>query len=154
MPKRVLEGHTPAERVQQRSKLGTLRQLTVQPATRRRYENALDRFMNFLKQEKITLPTNKFDTDPIVCDYLEHLWSAGQGRALASDTLASLQDKQPNLRHCLPGAWRLMKTWSPMRYQTERRPFPSTWSRPWLDGRSSMVTTPLVSPSWFVSMQC
>lgn len=49
--------------------------------------------------------------DPLVCDYLEHLWAKGKGRGLAYDTLAGLQDSQPNLRGAMPGAWRLLKTW-------------------------------------------
>eukprot|EP00435_Cladocopium_sp_Y103_P018121 s4303_g4.t1 len=49
--------------------------------------------------------------DSLVCDYLEHLWSSGAGRALACDTLAGLQDYQPNLRNHLPGAWRLLRAW-------------------------------------------
>lgn len=39
------------------------------------------------------------------------MWSAGEGRALASDSLAALQDKQPNLRGSLSSSWRLLKTW-------------------------------------------
>lgn len=112
MPKRVLEARTPAERAVQRSRMGSLRELTVQPSTRRRYEIALNRFLSHLRDERVSLPTNKYDMDPIVCDYLEFLWSSGQGRALASDTLAALQDQQPNLRRCMPGAWRLLKTWN------------------------------------------
>ena len=50
--------------------------------------------------------------DPLLCEYLEHLWSSGAGRAQACDTLAGIQDIQPNLRHELPGAWRLLKTWA------------------------------------------
>lgn len=124
MPKRVLEAHTPAERAAQRSRLGTLRNLTVQPATRRRYEAALTRFMTFLRDEGISLPTNKFLMDPLMCDYLEHLWATGQGRALASDTLAAVQDQQPNLRQCLPGAWRLMKTWNTNEIPNRAPPLP------------------------------
>ena len=83
----------PEERAKQRRKLGTLRDLTVQPATRKRYDAATSLM------------------DPLVCDYVEHLWSTGAGRGLACDTLAGLQDLQPNLKNCLPGAWRLLKTW-------------------------------------------
>ena len=109
--KRVLEGRTPETRAQQRQKLGTLKDLTVQPATRRRYTKATDAFLTFLKQEGKELPHNKSHMDGIVCDYLEHLWSSGAGRALACDTLAGLQDIQPNLKTHLSGAWRLLKTW-------------------------------------------
>ena len=110
-PKRLLEAEKPEDRAQQRRKLGTLKQLTVQPATRRRYNKATEAFMAFLAAEGKVLPRNKSQMDPLVCDYIEHLWSNGAGRALACDTLAGLQDIQPNLRNQLPGAWRLLKTW-------------------------------------------
>ena len=109
--KRMLEGSTQEERAAIRRRMGTLRQLTVQPATRRRYDKAIDRFLDFLKKENMALPTNKTKLDPIVCDYLEVLWSTGEGRGLACDTLAGLQDLQPGLRNNLPTAWRLLKTW-------------------------------------------
>lgn len=50
--------------------------------------------------------------DLLLCDYVEHLWSTGAGRAQACDTLAGLRDIQPGLRNNLPGAWRLLRTWS------------------------------------------
>eukprot|EP00438_Fugacium_kawagutii_P006828 Skav227026 [mRNA] locus=scaffold456:236256:249187:+ [translate_table: standard] len=81
------------------------------PATRRRYDLAVDGFLGFLRREGLRLPANKAHMDPLVCEYIEELWSSGQGRALACDTLAGLQDQQPNLKHLLPGAWRLLKTW-------------------------------------------
>ena len=86
MPKRVLEGGTQEERARIRQRLGTLRQLTVQPATRRRYDKAVDQFLVFLRTEGLTLPSNRDKVDPLVCEYLEHLWSTGQGRGLACDT--------------------------------------------------------------------
>ena len=106
--KRVLESERPEDRAKQRQKLGTLRELTVQPATRQRYTKATDAFLLFLRQED---PRERSRMDPLLCDYLEHLWSSGAGRALACDTLAGLQDLQPNLRNHLPGAWRLLRTW-------------------------------------------
>lgn len=109
--KRILEAAQPEERATQRRRLGTLRELTVQPATRRRYNSATDAFLKFLKEEDRALPTDKHLMDPIVCDYLEHLWATGAGRAQACDTLAGLQDIQPNLRSHLAGAWRLLKAW-------------------------------------------
>lgn len=96
--KRILESVKLEDRAAQRQKLGTLRDLTVQPATRRRYDLATNGFLSFLKDEHKTLPRNKHDMDPLVCEYLEHLWAAGKGRGLACDTLAGLQDMQPNLR--------------------------------------------------------
>lgn len=84
----------------------------MQPATRRRYDAAVDKCLVFLKNNNLTLPRQKQLVDPLACEYLEHLWCTGAGRALASDTSAGLQDAQPLLRGQLPGAWRLMKTWT------------------------------------------
>ena len=109
--KRVLEAAKPEDRATQRRKLGTLRELTVQPATRKRYDHATDLFLSFLQKEGHVLPREKHKMDPLVCDYVEHLWSSSTGRGLACDTLAGLQDLQPNLKNALPGAWRLLKTW-------------------------------------------
>ena len=52
------------------------------------------------------------DMDPLVSDYLEYLWAQGEGRATASNFMAALQDYMPKLKNKLPGAWRLMKTWT------------------------------------------
>ena len=109
--KRVLEATNPEDRAKQRQRLGTLRELTVQPSTRKRYSKATDAFLRFLSSEDQVLPRDKALMDPLLCDYLEHLWATGAGRALASDTLAGVQDMQPNLKNHLPGAWRLLKAW-------------------------------------------
>ena len=112
MPKRIFEGATPQERAQKRQALGTLRQLTVQPSTRQRYDKAVDNFLKFLRLNNLRLPAQRDLLDPMVCDFLEHLWSSGAGRAVGSDTVAGLQDFDPKLRHKLPGSWRLLKTWA------------------------------------------
>lgn len=125
MPKRrVLEGAEDQERAKRRQQLGSLHSLTVQPATRRRYDKATEDFFSFLRKEKLVLPTKKEQLDPLVCDYLEHLWSTGVGRGQANDTVAGLQDIQPNLRHHLPGAWRLLKTWAVNEIPNRAPPIP------------------------------
>ena len=125
MPKRkILEASQPEERAKQRRKLGTLRELTVQPATRRRYDKALDAFFVFLKHNELSLPRQQSALDPLLCDYLEHMWSSGLGRAQANDTVAALQDTQPGLRGKLPGAWRLLKTWSVNEIPNRAPPLP------------------------------
>ena len=95
-----------------RKKMGTLKQLTVQDKTRSRYKDSLKSFFTYLKEEQLTLPTKRDEMDPLVSDYLEYLWTQGEGRATASTFMAALQDHQPKLKHNLPGSWRLMKTWS------------------------------------------
>lgn len=46
------------------------------------------------------------------------------GRALASDTVAGLQDKDPRLRGQLPGSWRLLKTWAVNEIPNRAPPLP------------------------------
>lgn len=122
--KRVLEGLRVEDRAAQRQRLGTLRELTVQPSTRKRYTQATDAFLQFIRAEGRALPTDKTLMDPLVCDYLEHLWSSGKGRGQACDTLAGLQDLQPNLKGQLAGAWRLMKAWTVNEIPNRAPPFP------------------------------
>ena len=101
-----------AERKKVRKSLGSLKSLTVQPKTRERYQGALQRFFNFLSREGLTLPKARDAMDGLVSDYIEHLWSEGEGRAEASNALAALQDADAKLRGCLPGSWRLLRTWN------------------------------------------
>lgn len=124
MPKRHLEGKTKEERVNTRSKLGPLRTLTVQPATRARYDKALQQFFTFLTNQDIPLPKERYRMDAIASDYVEHLWSTGEGRALAADTIAALQDSQPQLRGHLQGTWRLLKTWNTSEIPNRAPPMP------------------------------
>ena len=109
---KVLEGRTREERIHVRKNLGSLKSLTVQPRTKQRYNEALGHFFAYLKEENLTLPKKRDAIDPLVSDYVEHLWSSGASRAEASNFLAGLQDFDPKLKHQLPGSWRLMKTWT------------------------------------------
>ena len=106
-----LEGRSKQERQKVRKQMGTLRSLTIQPRTRARYDKAKDKFYSFLRANDLQLPREYSQLDGLLCDYLEHLWSSGEGRGLASDTLASLQDTSPRVKGHIPGAWRLLKTW-------------------------------------------
>ena len=111
MPKRHLEAATPDARARARQKLGTLKQLTVQPVTRKRYDHSLKDFFKYLKQIGQVLPHTARALDSVVSDYVEHLWATGEGRSSGSNVLAALQDSQPHLKGKLVQSWRLMKTW-------------------------------------------
>ena len=82
------------------------------------------RFYTFLKHEQLEIPRRRQDLDLILLEYIEHLWSTGEGRALANDTAAGLQDKDPRLRGLLPVSWRLLKTWSVNEIPNRAPPFP------------------------------
>ena len=124
MPKRLLEAATQSGRAAQRQRLGSLKDLTVQPATKQRYNRAIDGFLAFLRQNNLVLPRQRQLLDPLLCEYLEHLWSSGQGRACASDTVAGLQDHDVKLKGHLQGAWRLLKTWSQHEIPSRAPPLP------------------------------
>lgn len=124
-PKRKrLEGRTKEERQRLRKSLGSLRSLTVQPATKKRYNLAIDKFLSFLNQEGLQLPKERHRLDALTSEYMEHLWSSGEGRALASDTVAGLQDLDPRLKGQLPCTWRLLKVWHANEVPNRAPPFP------------------------------
>eukprot|EP00438_Fugacium_kawagutii_P018433 Skav226165 [mRNA] locus=scaffold2279:87554:93841:+ [translate_table: standard] len=110
--KQHVEGRDRASRQRIRQELGPLRQLTVQPKTRARYSRALDKFFGYLQERDLQLPRRKALLDPLISDYVEFLWSSGEGRSLASDSIAALQDRDPSIKGCLSGSWRLLKTWN------------------------------------------
>ena len=109
---KVAEGHTKEDRKKVRKTLGTLKSLTVQPVTKQRYQASLNQFYDHLQREGISLPKRRDSLDAVVSDYIEHLWSEGEGRSVASNLLAGLQDLDPHLKGHLQTSWRLMKTWT------------------------------------------
>ena len=128
MPKKgaKVEGRTQQERKRLRQQMGTLKSLTVQPATKKRYQLALDRFLRFLKENGMVLPKQRAQLDHFTSEYLEYLWSQGEGRALASDTIAGLQDYDPRLRGMLPCTWRLLKVWHTHEIPNRAPPLPES----------------------------
>ena len=122
--KRHVEGRTKQERIAVRKKLGPLQALTVQTRTKARYEAARTRFYQFLQHNQLELPRKRQDLDPLVSEFIEYLWSSGEGRSKANDAVAGLQDKDPKLRGCLPASWRLLKTWSTHEIPNRAPPLP------------------------------
>ena len=121
-----VEGRTREERVKVRKSLGKLSHLTVQAPTRKRYDNALALLGVYLKNEGLVLPRSRDELDPLLADYVEHLWSTGCGRALASDTLAAVQDKQPQVKGRLQQCWRLLRTWNANEIPNRAPPLPES----------------------------
>lgn len=154
MPKAILEGRTKEQRAEQRKNLGSLRSLTVQPKTKKRYDLAMEKFFSFLAFEKLTLPKQRSQMDDLVSDYLEHLWSSGEERALASDTVAALQNTEPHLKGQLLGSWRLLKYGANKKFPIGHLPCLRLSSMPWLEEPSCIMITVLLSPYYSVSMQC
>ena len=121
---KVIEGQSKEERIKVRKTLGSLKSLTVQPATKARYTKGLDLFFSYLREERLSLPTKRDKMDQLCSDYLEHLWSSGEGRATANNFMAAIQDFDPKLKHCLPGSWRLLRTWTTQEVPNRAPPLP------------------------------
>ena len=128
MPSRKakLEGRTREERKNLRKQLGSLQSLTVQPATKKRYKAAVDKFLIFLHNENLELPRERHRLDGLTSEYLEFLWRNGEGRALASDTMAGLQDMDPRLKGQFQVSWRLLKVWHANEIPNRAPPFPES----------------------------
>ena len=110
--KKIVEGRSKQQRQQVRKSLGKLKDLTVQPRTRHRYDQSLRQFLDWLTREGLSLPTKASQMDNLVSDYLEFLWASGEGKSVANNALAALQDHDPNLKKKLPGSWSVMKAWN------------------------------------------
>ena len=98
----------------------------MQPKTRARYQAARNRFYNFLSSEGIQLPRKRDDLDAILAEYIDWLWLNGEGRGLASDTVAGLQDLDPRLKGHLSLTWRLLKTWHVNEIPNRAPPLPES----------------------------
>ena len=122
--KQRLEGHSKEERAKNRRALGSLRELTVQPQTRKRYSLAKQKFYDYAHTNGLSIPTKFSAFDDMLADYVEHLWSEGEGRALASDTVAGFQDTEPRLKGQLQVTWRLLKTWHVNEIPSRAPPLP------------------------------
>ena len=122
--KRHVEGRTREGRIAVRKKLGSLQSLTVQSRTKKRYEAARQAFYAFLKKNHLVLPKKREELDPLVSEFIEDLWSSGEGRSKANDAVAGLQDLDPKLRGFLPASWRLLKTWSQNEVPNRAPPLP------------------------------
>ena len=122
--KQHLEGRSKEERAKNRQALGTLRELTVQPQTRKRYSQAKQKFYDYALSNGLRIPTKFAAFDDMLADYVEHLWSNGEGRALASDTVAGFQDTEPRLKGQLQVTWRLLKTWHVNEIPSRAPPLP------------------------------
>ena len=106
------EGRTKASRKQYRKSLGKLKDLTVQPKTKERYRNSLKQFFDFLKKENLSIP-HKGKLWMIWCQIT---WSSCGPRV--KDELLPVPSWQEcritilSKKNCLPGSWRLPKTWA------------------------------------------
>ena len=61
--------------------------------------------------------------DDNVRAWIENQWSAGQTLSFVSDALCGLHHFEPNTKRCIPGAWKLFRTWRKLEAPNRAPPF-------------------------------
>ena len=100
------------ERQNERRRLGKLRNNMVGVSTLERYRKAVVKFLCWIICGSLLMPRRMWDLDPVLSDYVEHLWEEGDGISFANDTLAGLLHYRPRLKDYLPMSRKLIKTWN------------------------------------------
>ena len=96
--KKVSTGGDKDKRREERAKLGSLRDLDVQPATKLRYEQAVPNFFKWAALRHISLDISVSALDEALADYIEHVWESGDPRGWATDAYSGLLKFVPRLK--------------------------------------------------------
>ena len=112
MVKQVLATKNRFHRQSERQSLGQLRTLIVNPSTVVRYEKSVKAFLRWLHTENKGWPRNFGVLDLLASEFVDFLWSDGEGKAFASNFVAGIQHFQPSARKHLPSTWRLLGAWN------------------------------------------
>lgn len=102
---------TKQQRKSERQQLGRLQDLVVKAGTLQKYHVQFNKFHDWATANQLPLH-DALSIDAAASQYIEALWADGFGRAEASYFVAALQFMLPHLKHSLPLAWRLVKTWT------------------------------------------
>ena len=123
----VIEGQSRNARKIRRQQLGNLKNLIVKPQTERRYKQAICKFFEFIRWNKIPLPSQLDAVDEVASMFVEELWEEGDCKYVAQDAISALQHFEPQLKRKLPRSWRLLRAWQQHEIPTRAPPFtPST----------------------------
>ena len=105
IPRVVLAARSQQERKRRRAGI-RLRDFSIAPATKARYESAVGRLLPFLE-----LQADLSNLDFILCDYIELQWTRGESLHFIADALSGLHFYWPELKGALRNAWRMFKCW-------------------------------------------
>ena len=111
------------KRQQERRRIGRLGDNVVLPGTLERYRKAVINFFMWLFIEGTQIPRKMWDMDPVLSEYIEHLWEEGEGVSFANDAFAGLLHYRERLKHYLPKTRKLLKTWNKKELPARAPPF-------------------------------
>ena len=107
----ALARDTKAARKEERNRLGTLREQMVLPSTRKRYEDAMKRFFDWMQRQNLEIPSTIQELDEALCHFLETLWNEGDPQSWAGDCLSGVSSEGPSARGSLKDSWKLLSIW-------------------------------------------
>ena len=122
---RIFNYRCQRKRKEQRQELGSLRKLVISQQSENRYFDALVKFFNWMKKEKMQVGSNGYTLDDQFREYLCWLWEEGESRSWASYALAGAQHFSPEIRRQIPAAWRLLGAWQ--KHEVPVRAPPLSW---------------------------
>ena len=114
---------TDTERKRDRAGKGTLLERQISARCKSRYEAAVAYFFWLLPFSWGRWPAQLPRRDEALCHFLEGLWSEGETKSRAADTISGLQWKY-GIRGVFPGAWRRYKTWNSLEVSAQTPPLP------------------------------
>ena len=106
----VVETANREQRVQQRSRAGSLRDNLVERRTFDKYLKAVSAFVAWIEQMGMLQAPDYDSLDLQLCSFLEYLWECGESKGLAGDSLSGVQHFLM-VRRRFSGAWRLLSAW-------------------------------------------
>ena len=115
---------TDVDRKRDRAGRGSLLQRQVSQRCARRYEAAVAYFFWLLPYVWGAWPREWRDRDDSLCHFLECLWSEGEAKSRAADTISGLQWHY-GTKGCFPGAWRRYSIWNKLEISHGTPPLPS-----------------------------
>eukprot|EP00971_Amphidinium_carterae_P336802 6473350-Amphidinium_carterae.1 len=100
----------------------SLRYVGLQPATQRKYDNALRYFFRWLSWHSLPLPSSFARLDELAAEFIDHLYLDDRPHAYAACFLCGLRRYVPSARRRTETAGLFFKNWS--RVLQPRRAFP------------------------------
>ena len=100
-----------------------MRNQLVKPKTLARYESAVRRFSQWLRQNGREIAESPAQVDVALSSFVEALWECGDPKGYADDAVSGLLFYVPRLRGGLPASKRLLRAWARAEVPNRAPPF-------------------------------
>ena len=121
--KRVVASRDRDERRRTRAEIGRLQHRMVQPATLRKYHQAVAAFSSWLRRRQLRQASTVEELDFQVAEWMEEMWLAGEPQGTVGHALSGIQFLLRRKR-ILPASWNLLKVWQRVELPSRVPPLP------------------------------